>query len=81
MWMCDEINVAQVKRAGKGTACPHGSLSAHIQILKFILHKQLECQHVTPLCFYLQLSPTEDFLKHMFVLFTAIALILHMKHC
>lgn len=38
MWMCDEINVAQVKRAGRGTAPPHSSLSAHMQILKFVLN-------------------------------------------
>lgn len=84
MWMCDEINVAQVKRAGEGTARPHGSLSAHMQILKFTLHKKFECQYVTFICVYLQFSAKEDFFflkKHKFVLLTAIALILHMKHC
>lgn len=46
MWMCDEINVAQVKRAGRDAAHPHSSLLAHIQILKFMLHKQFACQHI-----------------------------------
>lgn len=79
MWLCDEINVAQVKRAGRDAARPHGSLSAHIQILKFMLHKQFECQHII-LPFVFIYSSLLEFLKYM-LLFTAIALILHMKHC
>lgn len=38
MWMCDGINVAQVKKAGRETAHPHSSLSTHIQIHKIMLH-------------------------------------------
>ena len=81
MWMCDEINVAQVKRAGRDTARPHGSLSAHIQIHKFMLHKQFECQHIILPFVFIYSSLLWNFKNICFVVFTAIALILHMKHC
>lgn len=66
MWMCDEINIAQVKRAGRRRAArPHGSLSAHIQILKFMLHKQCQCQHIILLLF-LCTALSYGILEHMF---------------
>lgn len=75
-----KINVAQVKRAGRDAARPHGSLSAHAQILKFMLHKIFECQHAM-LQLVLIYSPSDFIFSLCYVLFTAFALILHMKHC
>lgn len=53
IWMCDNVNVAQVKRAGGGAARPHGRLSAHMQILLATLRKQLSVKALLPFVFFI----------------------------
>lgn len=61
MWMCDEINVAQVKRADGSAARPHGSLSAHIQIIRHMLQLSIfffcVSTHNPPICFFYFTAP------------------------
>lgn len=66
MWKSDELNVAQVKRARRDAALPHSSLLAHIQILKFMLQKQL-CVNAKYYHLFLFTALFQDIKKNIYI--------------
>lgn len=68
MWMRVEINVAQVKRAERGTPPLHSSLLAHIQISSSVSIETIQCQHlILPPFFILQFSHLEITFMYIYV--------------